>query len=263
MVIGVVYAIERLATEWWKAIVREDDQSAYSIPMRLGYRGRPVERPGVRYGVGAAVLVIVVVTFVALHWVQSTRPAPTVWLATLGVAGIGGWATAVGGAWKDAPVEGFSSWKFLRSPAVATAWAVPLSTLTADWPTLVLAAGGLAVATIETYKTFLTGDRPPGKFAHKPQRFRVARVRVGLGAVHAALWAGLALSSALTLGQLPGTAAFGGVLQGSAPAGWLGATGIVVVAGVLSLLVVTTNSKLAPRRGTLVQRLGPESLVKV
>src|SRR3954453_5384896 len=36
-------------------------------------------------------------------------------------------ATAVGGAWKDAPIEGFSGWKFLRSPAIATAWAVPFS----------------------------------------------------------------------------------------------------------------------------------------
>jgi hypothetical protein len=36
---GTVYAVERLATEWWKAIVREQDQSRYTIPMRLGFRG--------------------------------------------------------------------------------------------------------------------------------------------------------------------------------------------------------------------------------
>ena len=43
------------------------------------------------------------------------------------VGGTGGWLTAVGGAWKDAPVEGFSGWKFLRSPAVATGWALLLA----------------------------------------------------------------------------------------------------------------------------------------
>ena len=36
---GTVYAVERLDTEWWKAIVREQDQSHYTIPMRLGVRG--------------------------------------------------------------------------------------------------------------------------------------------------------------------------------------------------------------------------------
>lgn len=68
-------------------------------------------------------------------------------ILTVGAAG--GWATAVGGAWKDAPIEGFSSWKFLRSPAVATAWAVPLSLLTNSWVTLLLASAGFAVATID------------------------------------------------------------------------------------------------------------------
>lgn len=55
--IGVVYTLERLATEWWKTILRVDDQSAYTIPMRLGYRGRPVNLDWVRHGVGALLVV--------------------------------------------------------------------------------------------------------------------------------------------------------------------------------------------------------------
>ena len=55
----------------------------------------------------------------------------------------GGWLTAVGGAWKDAPVEGFSGWKFLRSPAVATLWAIVLCRFTGDWVLLAVAAAGL------------------------------------------------------------------------------------------------------------------------
>ena len=89
------------------------------------------------------------------------------------VGGIGGWLTAVGGAWKDAPVEGFSGWKFLRSPVVATAWTIMLLPFTHDWVALTFAAAGLSVLSIETYKTFFTGGRPPGKFDGKPMRLGV------------------------------------------------------------------------------------------
>ena len=49
VLVGLCYVLERLATEWWKAIVREDDQSAYSIPMRLAVHGRPIDEQGRRY----------------------------------------------------------------------------------------------------------------------------------------------------------------------------------------------------------------------
>jgi hypothetical protein len=186
--IGVVYTLERLATEWWKTIVRVDDQSAYTIPMRLGYRGRPVEVDWVRYGVGALVLVALVGLGVAVHAAQSSLGGLPWWVVVPSVGGLGGWATAVGGAWKDAPIEGFSGWKFLRSPAVATAWAVPLSLMTGDWVTLCLAAGGLAVFSIETYKTFWTGGRAPGKFADRPQRDPLSTIRRLMGLLHAGTW---------------------------------------------------------------------------
>ena len=110
------------------------------------------------------------------------------------MAGFGGWLTAVGGAWKDAPVEGFSGWKFLRSPVVATAWAVVLSRFTGDWVLLTLAAAGWSVISIETYKTFLTGGRPPGKFADKPVRFLPRAARDACRAIHVSLYGVLALS---------------------------------------------------------------------
>ena len=119
--------------------------------------------------------------------------------ATVVVGGAGGWLTAVGGAWKDAPIEGFSGWKFLRSPAVATLWALVLVPVVDDWWVLAVSAGGLSVLVIETYKTFLTGGRPPGKFAGKPVRFlqRAARDRARL--LHCLVYgaiAGLAFGSA-------------------------------------------------------------------
>jgi hypothetical protein len=192
--LGLIYTAERLATEWWKAILREDDQSAYSIPMRLGLNGRPVDRRSVRYTVGMLVAVAMGALAWAMNTLQHILPGAPPWLVVPIIGGIGGWATAVGGAWKDAPVEGFSGWKFLRSPVVATLWAIPLSLLTANWVILTVAAGGLAVASIETYKTFLTGGRPPGKFATREVRFEPVGLRRTFVAAHAVLWGAFAVT---------------------------------------------------------------------
>jgi hypothetical protein len=185
--VGLVYATERLVTEWWKAILREDAQAAYSIPMRLAVHGRPVDARVPRYAAGVAIagglvlsLVIVARLQDDLHWLPR-------WGLVVAV-GAGGWLTAVGGAWKDAPVEGFQLAKFFRSPVVATTWGCLLLPFTSSLPLLVLAAGGWSVITIETYKTFLAGG-PPGKFAGKPIRFDAGRPRAVCGLVHALLYA--------------------------------------------------------------------------
>jgi hypothetical protein len=198
VLIGLVYAAERLATEWWKSFVREDEQDAYAIPMRMAVQGRPVDARLPRYALGLCVVLGLVLTCWAAAALQPTRPAP-IWQSVL-VGGVGGWLTAVGGAWKDAPIEGFSGWKFLRSPVVATAWTLALLPFTDDWLLLAVAAGGLSVASIETYKTFLTGGRPPGKFLGKPVRWshRTARERCrflhsGLYVVFACCFAGALL----------------------------------------------------------------------
>ncbi|MGZ4495259.1 MAG: hypothetical protein ACXVWU_11205 [Nocardioides sp.] len=231
--LGVVYALERLATEWWKSIVRDDDQSAYTIPMRLGFRGRPVDVAWIRYVVGALVAAGLVGVGLLMHLAQEATGGLPTWLTVLTVGGLGGWATAVGGAWKDAPVEGFSGWKFLRSPAVATAWAVPLSLLTVDWAALCLAAGGMAVASIETYKTFLTGDRAPGKFEGKPVRWREPGVRRALGVAHGGAWSMFALASFAQV-----------ALAGSVPAA-VAAASVGLGAGVAVLVVLRRNALLA------------------
>jgi hypothetical protein len=198
LLIGLLYSAERLTTEWWKTFVREDDQTAYSIPMRLGFKGRPVDSPVVRYAAGLSVLLGLVAAVTSLSIAHPTVPGAR-WGLPLVVAGFGGWLTACGGAWKDAPVEGFSGYKFLRSPAVATAWAAPLSLMGHDLVVLTLSAGGFAVASIETYKTFLTGGRPPGKFATKAVRFAYPTRRAVFAVVHVALWGVLAVTLAAQL----------------------------------------------------------------
>lgn len=237
--VGVVYTLERLATEWWKTIVRVDDQSAYTIPMRLGFRGRPVDAHGVRYSVGALVLVGLLGTGLLVHVLQRVAPGHPGWLVMVTVGGLGGWATAVGGAWKDAPIEGFSGWKFLRSPAVASAWAVPLSVMTNDWVTLCLAAGGLSVASIETYKTFFTGGRPPGKFADQAQRsFSVARRRV-MGTTHAVTWFLFAGAAVHEASSVPATS------TGTPSGTFLACLLVGVGAGCAAALVLRANLRMS------------------
>jgi hypothetical protein len=195
VLVGVLYAIERLATELWKSFLREDDQDAYAIPMRVAVLGRPVDGRFPRYVTGLVVLAGVVVLAGTAARLQPADGGP-LWLLVL-VGGVGGWLTAVGGAWKDAPVEGFSGWKFLRSPAVATAWTMMLLPFTQDWVAMSVAAAGLSVLSIETYKTFLTGGRPPGKFDGKPVRPSAGAQRDRCRLLHSGVYAGLSCAAGL------------------------------------------------------------------
>jgi len=228
--LGVVYAVERLATEWWKSIIRSDDQAQYTIPMRLGFRGRPVDHHALRWTIGFAVALALIVAGILTHLAQAHfGSAVPPWLAAVTVGGLGGWLTAVGGAWKDAPVEGFSGWKFMRSPAVATAWAFPLSMLTTNWLMLSLAAAGLAVASIETYKTFFTGGRAPGKFAGKRARWVNPQLRLMLGRVHAAGWIAFGAVSILEMLSAMRTGSAAAAAVAAAVAAICGAAGVVVL----------------------------------
>lgn len=170
--------------------------------MRLGYRGLPVDNHLIRYAVGAAVIAGLISACAATGAMEAALPSEPHW-ATILIGGVGGWLTAAGGAWKDAPIEGFSPWKFMRSPVVATAWAMPLSFLTDDWAVLALCAGGLSVASIETYKTFLTGGRPPGKFATKAATHRLPHLRSSLAVQHTGCWVALAIVTSTALPIAP------------------------------------------------------------
>ena len=194
--VGLIYAVERLATELWKSFLREDDQDAYAIPMRIAVLGRTVDGRGPRYLMGVLIFVAVVGMAFLAAALQPADGGPLFLLVLVG--GIGGWLTAVGGAWKDAPVEGFSGWKFLRSPVVATAWTVMLLPFTQDWVALTFAAAGLSVLSIETYKTFFTGGRPPGKFDGKPTRPGVDVQRHRCQVLHSGVYVCLALVAGMT-----------------------------------------------------------------
>jgi hypothetical protein len=100
-----------------------------------------------------------------------------------------GWLIACGGAFKDAPIEGFEWLKFFRSPLVAGVWAAGVSPFTNSYLLAALAGAGYSVATIETYKTFFFPHRPRGKFADKPVLFpEYLQLRQRFIPLYAAIW---------------------------------------------------------------------------
>lgn len=196
---GVTYVGERACTEFYKTFLREEDQSKYFIPMQFAVFGRVVRSRGARLAAGLGVAAAAAVLF-ALVWVieQRTADPPSIVLVLL-VGGLGGWFSAFGGAWKDAPIEGFETLKFFRSPVISTLYALALSRFTDNLFLIPLGALGFTIATLETYKTFFFPSKPRGKFAGKPiTNPEMLTMRNRFVPVYAAIW--LAVLSALVVG---------------------------------------------------------------
>jgi hypothetical protein len=206
---GTGYAIERALAEVYKTFVREEDQAKYAIPMQLSVLGRPVRSRAVRLVAGAAYLLGTGGVIWLVDALGRGHAGPSLELV-LATGGLGGWISAFGGAWKDAPIEGFQPFKFLRSPAMATGYALLLMQLTAEPALITLAATGLTIATTETWKTFAFPSSPRGKFAGKPVHFPEMRGRRRrIVPLYAAIWA-LVLASlvaGLANADAPGEAA--------------------------------------------------------
>lgn len=168
---GLVYVVERALGEIYKTFLRQEDQSKYTIPMQFAVWGRTVESRVLRAALGLGYL-CGMLAMMALIAVYQRWAGPELSLVEVALfASAGGWMSAVGGAWKDAPIEGFQTLKFFRSPALAALWALLLAQLSSDLVLVTLAATGYTIATTETYKSFLFPSKPRGKFAGKPVHF--------------------------------------------------------------------------------------------
>ena len=170
LLFGAAYAVERFIIETWKTFFRAEDQSKYTIPMQFAVLGRPVRSAFLRGVLGALYFAGGFGVLAALRWLGGHGGAVS-WPLLVLAASAGGWISAFGGAWKDAPIEGFETFKFFRSPIVAFTYALLLSRLTPDLGILMLAATGLTIATLETWKKFSRPNEPGGKFAGKPVHF--------------------------------------------------------------------------------------------
>ena len=171
LLFGLTYALERATTEFWKTFIRDEDQSKHFIPMQFHVMGRVVRHPGARLAVGLGLVALALGLLQITRLLQPETGAEGSLWTLIAVASLGGWYSAFGGAFKDAPIEGFEALKFFRSPVVALTNGLLASNFTDSYPLIALVGIGFTVATLETYKTFFFPSTPRGKFAGKPVLF--------------------------------------------------------------------------------------------
>ena len=199
---GLTYVTERGLVELYKGFIREEDQSKYFIPMQFHVMGRVIHSRTTRWSVAAVwTAAVILVAWTLRSWQQAgTQLSP--WLVVLAIGSIGGWLSAFGGAFKDAPIEGFETFKFFRSPALALLWSSFIACLSADYLYISLCGLGFTVATIETYKTFFFPNRPRGKFAGKRILHpHLLTWRYRFAPLYAAIWIVLFANITLSLSE--------------------------------------------------------------
>jgi hypothetical protein len=197
---GLVYVTERGLVELYKGYLREEDQSKYFIPMQFHVMGRVVHSRPVRWAVAGAWVAVILGVVSGTTVLQRSSMAPL--SAVLLVGSVGGWLSAFGGAFKDAPIEGFETLKFFRSPVLALTWSLVVACFTTEVLFVALCGLGYTVATIETYKTFFFPNKPRGKFAGKPILFpALLRWRYRFAPLYAAIWLAVLVNIALAFGE--------------------------------------------------------------
>jgi len=156
--------------------------------------------------IGFPLAIAIVLVFLGIHWLskQGTLPATAPLLVIFLIGSISGWISAFLGAWKDAPVEGFETLKFFRSPMWTGIYAVLLSPFTHSYLLLMCASLGFTIATLETYKTFFFPSKPRGKFAGKPILFPVMlERRKSFAVLYYCIWALMIAGFALAYSTQP------------------------------------------------------------
>ena len=157
----LVMGIERFLAEIYKGFFRTEDQSKYFVPSRITFFGRYVGSDLLRYGIGSLIILIV------FAFLLVEIPIESYW-SYLVVAYATGCVVALGGAYKDAPFEGFKPFKFQRSGMVLAMFS-PLFFFIADQDKplslgfLIYMNGGLERFTVEYYKTYVQRNMS-GKF---------------------------------------------------------------------------------------------------
>ena len=195
----LVMGLERFLAEIYKGFFRTEDQAKYFVPSRITFFGRHVGSDLLRYAVGAAIVLAVF----AVVWID-VAVERFAWFALTAYGT--GLLVSLGGAYKDAPFEGFKPLKFQRSGLVLAALSPLLYFLNdpaapVSLGFLVYLNGGLERFTVEYYKTYVQRHRS-GKFRPDlPRRQRELDAREACHYAALAIIAGLA---ALYLSELRG-----------------------------------------------------------
>ncbi len=157
----LIMGVERFLAELYKGFFRTEDQAKYFVPSRITFFGRHVDSNLPRYAAG--IVVVVLVFLMLLIDIEIESP-----VAFLLVAYATGLLVSLGGAYKDAPFEGFKWLKFQRSGMVLALLSPlfyflnePQSPVPLGF--LIYMNGGLERFAIEYYKTYIQRNMS-GKF---------------------------------------------------------------------------------------------------
>ena len=156
-----VFALSRIATEFWKLFVRVEPQEGYRIPTQIHCVKGVVRNPIVRLLLGAGFLTSIYGIYGLCSLIPPGVPAP---LRGLLVGLAIGTAEAIGGGYKDGAIEGFSWHKFAKSPAFGALGGLIASGHTENLAFLLLAALGSARMFLELLFKIVVPDYAPGKF---------------------------------------------------------------------------------------------------
>lgn len=194
--------LERFLAEIYKGFFRTEDQDKYFVPSRITFFGTHVASDLLRYGTG---VVIVAVVF-AVTWIDVTVES---FVAVAITAYATGLLVSLGGAYKDAPFEGFMPLKFQRSGFVLALLSPvfyfsnnPAAPISLGF--LIYMNGGLERFVVEYYKTYIQRNMS-GKFRpdleriqkhlDERERYHYAALAIIAGLVGLYVWALLNLNS--------------------------------------------------------------------
>jgi hypothetical protein len=156
-----VFALARIATEFWKLFLRIEPQAEYRIPTQIHWFRGVVHNPVARLLLGAGFLGSIYGCYRLALLLPRTLPWPVAGLLVGCFIGI---EEALAGGYKDGTIEGFSFRKFLKSPTFGTFGGLVAAYHTSDTAFLLLAAiGGMRMFNELLFK-MVVPDYTPGKF---------------------------------------------------------------------------------------------------
>lgn len=156
-----VFALTRIATEFWKLFVRVEPQGGFRIPTQIHCVTGIVSNRWLRLALGLGFLASIYGIGALGTLVPDDWPRPVHGLL-VGLAI--GTAEALAGGYKDGAIEGFSWRKFAKSPTFGSLGGVIVSGHTADDVFLLLGAIGSMRMLLELLFKMVVADYAPGKF---------------------------------------------------------------------------------------------------
>ena len=171
----LIMGLERFLAEIYKGFFRTEDQGKYFVPSRITFFGRHVDSDLARYAAGTAIVAAVF----AVLWIEMPVERFWVFLVTAYATGL---LVSLGGAYKDAPFEGFRPLKFQRSGLVLALLSPLFYFANPGGPAvgvgfLIYMNGGLERFAVEYYKTYVQRNMS-GKFRPDlPRREAELRMR--------------------------------------------------------------------------------------